>query len=103
MLKKKIVLIRKQSQASVVEGYENDEYMVSYLKRSDKIGCHWMYPDEADVHITKPEQIIVRNIAVSYRCTSFIRCTIDPSTVELINERYIKFSEETNNSVHSDK
>ena len=87
----------------VVEGYKGDEYVVSYLKRSDKVGCHWVYPDEADVHTTKLDQIIFRKIAVSYRCTSFIRCTIDSNTVELINDRYIKFSEEANNHVQSDK
>ena len=33
-----------------------------YMRKSDKQGLSWLFPDEAEIHDTSRDQIIARNI-----------------------------------------
>lgn len=44
---------------------ETDGVYTSNMVKTDKKGLKWIYPDEADIQLTKLDQIIVCNIAVS--------------------------------------
>ena len=66
-----------------ISGYKNEIY-ISNMVKTDKKGLKWLYPEEADIQLTKPDQIIVRNIAFSYFLTSMIRCEISHQTLKEI-------------------
>ena len=51
------------------------------MKRSDKNGYNWLFPEEAEIHLTCPSQIIAGNIQVAYSATAIIRCKISKETV----------------------
>ena len=61
----------------VVDKYENGELFVSYMKRTDKKGFNWLFPEEAEIHLTKHDQVIARNIPVRYSLTAMMRCILD--------------------------
>ena len=41
-----------------------DKVYVSYMRKSDKQGLSWLFPDEAEIHDTSRDQIIARNIEI---------------------------------------
>ena len=53
-----------------------DDHYVSYFIRANKSGTNWTYPEEAEMRKTNTEQIIGRNLTVTYHCHSMIRCSI---------------------------
>ena len=69
----------------VVDKYENGELLVSYMKRTDKKGLNWLFPEEAEIHVTHIDQIIARNIPVKYSLTAMMRCILDSN---IQRERY---------------
>ena len=54
----------------------NGNILISYLTRSDSTGCEWIFPEDAEIIETSPEQILARNIEVEYRCSIRVRCRI---------------------------
>ena len=50
----------------------NGEVIVSYMKRSDKKGLKWLFPDDVEIQSAKVDQILLRHINVSYSLTGMI-------------------------------
>ena len=75
---------KHQWHLGVVDGMEGEKVKVSYMKMSDRKGQKWLFPEEADVHSTSPDQIIMRHIPVMYSLTAMIRCEISCETLEQI-------------------
>lgn len=74
----------------VIEGMKDRKVRVSHMKKSDKKGLNWLFPDEADIHDADPDQIFVRNIQVKYSLTAMIRCVISNQTLDNILECFNK-------------
>ena len=68
----------------VVDVVDGKDMYVSYMKRSDKQGLRWLFPDKTDIHKTSPEQVLLRNIPISYCLTAMIRCQISAETLKKI-------------------
>lgn len=66
---------------------DNNQLRISYFIRKDKKGIQWVFPEEADVQDTLPEQILMKVVNVAYHCVSRIRCFIDAQIVDQINEK----------------
>ena len=75
----------------VVDSVDEDSVVVSYMKRSDKQGARWLFPDKAEVHKTSPDQIFLRNIQVSYSLTAMIICELCKPTLEKIVDLFQKY------------
>ena len=76
----------------VVDGVEDDDsILVSYMHRGDKKGIRWLFPEEAEIVKTHPDQIILRNIQVSYTLTAIIRCELSKVTLETIENIFDKY------------
>ena len=58
------------------------QVFVSNMVKTDKKGLRWLFPDEADIQLTKLDQIIVRNIPASYQLTSMIRCEVSQKNLK---------------------
>ena len=70
----------------VVENIHSDQTIViSYLIRADPKGKTWVFPDEAQLEETGNEQILMRNMLVSYMRSVRIKCKIenDLNVIEL--------------------
>ena len=48
-------------------------YDVSYFAQRDKSGCQWIFPEEVDIQLTVPDQVIYKTDKVSYSCISRIK------------------------------
>ena len=57
--------------------YDKDELFVSYIKRKDAKGTQWLFPEEAEIHISHDEQVIKQNFSVHYSQTAIMRCSLD--------------------------
>ena len=75
----------------VVDGMDGNNVLVSYLKITDKGGLKWLFPDEAEIHSTNTDQILLRHIQVSYSMTAMIRCEIPCETLEKIQLMFTRF------------
>ena len=75
----------------VVDKFENGELFVSYMKKTDQKGLKWLFPEEAEIHQTKIEQVIARNIQVKYSLTAMMKCILDLNTHKDIDQQYTKF------------
>ena len=75
----------------VVDSFEEGRLYVSYMKKSDRKGARWLFPDEADVHETQAEQILLRNLQVSYCLTAMIRCELSTETLKTISDLFDKY------------
>ena len=61
----------------VVDGVNSDlSLQVSYMKRSDKTGKQWMFPECAEVLCTMADQILMRKVCVAYNGSVTIRCRL---------------------------
>ena len=74
----------------VVDSVEEGRVYVSYMKRSDRKGARWLFPDEADVHESQAEQILLQNLQVSYCLTAMIRCELSTKTLQTISDLFDK-------------
>ena len=74
----------------VVDGMNGEKVKVSHLRKSDKKGLNWLFPDEADVHDASTDQILMRHIQVKYTLTAMIRCVIPPDTLDQIEACFSK-------------
>ena len=45
----------------VVDDMDGDNVLVSYMKMSDKNGFKWLFPDEAEIHSTNTDRILLRH------------------------------------------
>ena len=61
----------------VADKFENGELLVSYMKRADQKGLTWLFPDEAEIHLTKRDQVIALSIPVRYSVTATMRCILN--------------------------
>lgn len=61
---------------------------ISYLKRTDKVGIQWVFPEDAEVQQTSFEQIMASGFEVKYIQSAIrIRCVVDKTLAdELSNE-----------------
>ena len=61
---------------------------ISYLKRTDKVGIQWVFPEDAKVQQTSFEQIMASGFEVKYIQSAIrIRCVVDKTLAdELSNE-----------------
>ena len=67
-----------------IDGMVGDNPLISYMKRTDKIGRSWTYPESAEILETNPEQILARKVKVQYLGSVRIRLNI--VSQELIEE-----------------
>ena len=70
----------------VVDKFENGELLVSYMKRADQKGLTWLFPDEAEIHLTKRDQVIARSIPVRYSVTAKMRCILNVKAHTIITQ-----------------
>ena len=76
-----------------VNGINNGELFVSYMKMKDKKGIKWLFPDEAEIQSTKFDQKTLQHINVSYWLTAMIRCETTSETFLKIEKLFKKFEE----------
>ena len=60
----------------VVDGFNNDNVMISYMNKADASGTSWTFPERAEVLETSPDQILASKVQVQYKGTVRIRCSI---------------------------
>lgn len=59
---------------------------ISFLKRTDKAGLQWVFPEEAEIQKTSLEQIMASGFEVSYlHSATRIRCNITKNLAEELN------------------
>ena len=75
----------------VVDSVEEGRVYVSYMKKKDRKGARWFFPDEADVHETQAVQILLRNLQVSFCFTAMIRCELSTKTLQTISDLFDKY------------
>ena len=68
----------------IVDQMVGDKVYVLYMRKSDKHGLRWSFPDEAEIHDTSRDQIIGRNIEIRYSMTAIIRGNISRQTLTQI-------------------
>ena len=66
--------------------------VVSHMRRSDRVGRNWLFPEKADVHATGTDQILMRHIQVNYTLTAIIRCQISSETAGQIESELSKIN-----------
>ena len=74
----------------VVDQVDDTGLYVSFMKKTDQIGYHWLFPEEAEICLTEKSQVIARSLTVEYRCTTTIRCIISKSTFDVIQNSFEK-------------
>ena len=60
------------------------------MKKTDKKGKNWLFPEEVEIRLTHLDQIIVCNIPVKYSLTVMMKCTLDHETLFNIQECFLK-------------
>ena len=76
----------------VVDVVDGEDLYVSYMKRSDKQGLKWLFPEKAVIHQTSTKQVLLRNVPVSYSLTAIIRCEISSQTLIDIQATFDKIN-----------
>lgn len=57
---------------------------ISYLKRTDKVGIQWVFPEDAKVQQTSFEQIMASGFEVKYIQSAIrIRCVVDKTHLQM--------------------
>ena len=62
------------------------------MRKSEKQGVSWLFPDEAEIHDTSQDQIIARYIEIRYSLTAMIRGNISRQTLTQIEQCFEKIS-----------
>ena len=75
-----------------VDQIVGDKVYMSYLRKPDKQCGSWLFPDEAGIHDTNQDQIIARNIEISYSMKAMIRGNISRQTLTQIEQCSEKIS-----------
>ena len=75
----------------IVDQTVGDEVYVSYIRKSDKQGLSWLFPDEAEIHDMSQDKIITRIIEIRYSMTAVIRANILKHTLNRLNSVLRKF------------
>ena len=78
--------------------YDKDELFVSYMTRTDTTGTQWLFPQDAEIHITHDEQVIKQNVLVRYFLITIMRYSLEMQvknklvlwhfTLVIFNEEY---------------
>ena len=76
----------------IVDQMVGDKVYVPYMRKSDKQGLSWLFPDEAEIHDTSRDQIIARNIETRYSMTAMIRGNISRQTLTQFEQCFEKIS-----------
>ena len=76
----------------IVDQIVRDKVYVPYMRKSDKQGLSWLFPDEAEVYDTIRDQIIARNMEIKYSMTAMIRGNISRQTLTHIGQCFEKIS-----------
>ena len=83
---------RYQWHLGIIDGMNGEKVVVSYMKRSDRVGRNWLFLEKADAHATCTEQIQIRHIQVNYTLTAMIRCQISSETIGQIETELNKIN-----------
>ena len=62
------------------------------MRKSDKQGISWLFPDEAEIHDKRQDQIIARNIEIRYSMMAMIRGNILRQIPKHIEQCFEKIS-----------
>ena len=62
------------------------------MKRSDRLGCNWLFSEKADAHATCTDQIQIRHIQVNYTLTGMVRCQISSEIIGQIETEVNKIN-----------
>ena len=76
----------------IVDQIVGDKVYVLYMRKSDKQGLSWLFPDEAEIHDMSRDQIIARNIEITYSMTAMIRGNILRQTMTQTEQCFEKIS-----------
>ena len=76
----------------IVDIIVNDKVYVSYMRKSDKQGLSWLFPDEAEIHDMSRDQMIPRSIEIRYSMMALIRGNILRLTLTQIEQCFEKIS-----------
>ena len=76
----------------IVDQIVGDKVYVSYMRKSDKQGLSWLFPEEAEIHDTGWDQIITRNIEIRHSMMAMIRGNISRQTLTQIEQCFDKIS-----------
>ena len=76
----------------IVDIIVNDKVYVSYMRKSDKQGLSWLFPDEAEIHDMSRDQMIPRSIEIRYSMMALIRGNTLRLTLTQIEQCFEKIS-----------
>ena len=71
--------------------FENGDIKVSYLSKTDDSRKTWVYPDGAEVYVTKTEQLLRTIIKVVYMCSVRVTCEIEDNELIQYKNKYRVF------------
>lgn len=77
----------------VVERNTSSAILVSHLVPTNRAKNSWVFPEDSRLLPVESDQILLRNVQVSYHQSLRIRLTIDQDTVEKANEELAKFEQ----------
>ena len=61
---------------------------ISYLKRTDKVGIQWVFPEDAKVQQTTFEQIMASGFELKYIQSAIrIRCVVDNTLADELSNK----------------
>ena len=76
----------------IVDQIVGDKVYVLYMRKSDKQGLSWLFPDEAEIHDRSRDQIIAGNIEIRYSMTTMIRGNISRQKLTQFEQCFEKIS-----------
>ena len=76
----------------IVDQIVGDKVYVLYMRKSDKQGLSWLFPNEAEIHDTSRDQIIATNIEIRHSLMAMIRGNISRQTLTQIEQCFEKIS-----------
>ena len=65
----------------IVDQIVGDKVYVSYMRKSDKQGLNWLFPEEAEIHDRGRDQIITRNTEIRHSMMAMISGNISRQTL----------------------
>ena len=66
-----------------------DDVNVSYMKRTDKQGLRWLFPEEAEILKTSIKMVLMPNVTISYTLTAM--CQVNRETCISNQESFDNF------------
>ena len=76
----------------IIDQIVGDKAYVLYMRKLDKEGLSWLFPDEAEIHDTSRDRINARNIETTYSMSAIVRNNISRQTLTQIEQCFEKIS-----------